>query len=110
MTRLLPLSLLLACTGPEYGLGPVETTPSPEAIWTRSPLPSSGSAIEVSVDLATGAHKEVFEVGERATTSRTDFLFVIDDSVSMKRLRTRSGQASAPSGRRGPSPRGRASP
>lgn len=84
MVRSLPLACAATLAGcsPEYAFVPVAT-------------PDDGSAVSVAVDARSGIRSEVFEAGDGATTQVADFLFVIDNSVSMKKVldRVRAGLA-----------------
>ncbi|TNE91180.1 MAG: hypothetical protein EP330_05920 [Deltaproteobacteria bacterium] len=68
--RLLPLLALFAC-GPEYELA--EVTPE-------------GAAIAAAEDATARVRSERFEIGGRAETPLVDYLFVVDNSVSMRAI------------------------
>ncbi len=80
--------LVLACATSDFGLTPVVEDPVLDAVaWERVAVPDQGSAIEAAVDPESDLRLETFSVGTGAVSERQDFLFVIDDSQSMRRVR-----------------------
>jgi len=88
-TAILVAVTLLSCEGPDYTLSALDTAlPSvdPELGDDLEMEPSEhagGSALAGWEDAPSGMVEELHEVGEGSENPVTDFLFVIDDSVSM---------------------------
>jgi hypothetical protein len=74
MKRLLPVMLFVACS---------HTEAEPYAFEWVDPAHGNGAASEVYDDRAARARKEVFWAGGEEQTPLSDYLFVIDPSVSM---------------------------
>jgi hypothetical protein len=89
MRIFLPALALVACSTPDYGLSTTQDADweSDALHWTSVPVSSASSATEAATEVSTGLHRESFEVGPDATTALQDYLFVIDDSASMRKLR-----------------------
>lgn len=68
--RFIALLLLVAC-GPEYQFETVAP---------------GGSAVSSAVDANSGVRRDVFQLGPNAQTPRVDYLFVVDNSASMRTI------------------------
>jgi hypothetical protein len=73
-------------TAEEVGTAPKAVATSTGSAPTWEEQVSSGSAMHTYVSPQTGFHKDVFDAGSGASTPIVDFLFVVDDSVSMNHV------------------------
>ncbi len=78
-----------ACAGSDYQLSPVQPEAlllAPPASYDFAPVPDppDGSALEVEEDERAQLRRERFSFGGEELTPLADYLFVVDDSVSME--------------------------
>lgn len=90
---MIPLLLVLGCAGPDYTLGavsdpaldPDDGVPVVEpATFRVEEVPFAGSALQVEVSHDGDLVRETFALGGSVVTPLVDFLFVVDDSDSMR--------------------------